>query len=849
MILEQVPTARAALNDQYDIIRELGRGGTALVYLATERSTGIDVAIKVIRSTHSADDETLARFAREAQFATRLDHPNIVPLRAVVDLGSAGMAIIMDHIDGPTLKQVIKEQRPFPLARAERIMRDVACALGAAHGMGIVHRDVKPANIFIAADGRALLADFGLARSMTGDVQVTMTGVAIGTPAYMAPEQIDGTPQDVRGDIYSLGLVAWEMLTGRRPWHGESLYAVLHHQKHEPLPDVRELRTDVPDRLAEVIARSIEKDPDDRWRDTHELVAALDGAPLPRSMTRSSDDDDTVRVVRPVTARPSTVVPPVEDSPPATDQGERAATFASLAQRLAASAGDTAPRRRRTAFAGVALVGVVLAAVAAIAATGFAFAGRGRSDDSSELRGEVAPRPELASSPARVTILMNPASDVAPQVRATATTVPAPTRVAAPTERPTAALTVSRIAPPSPSPDSSSSVSSSSRSPIAPRIDSATAPPNAIPNTRPSALPLVAPRLVSQVSVVAGGMHSCLISSDGRAFCWGYNDRGQLGNGGTARASTPVVIGTDVRFTTVAGGLSHSCAIARGGAAWCWGGNDHGQLGDRSFGSAPAPVRAADGHLFRAIAAGGAHTCGLDTDGIAWCWGAGAHGQLGDSSSRDSAVPVGAGTGATRFMAIAAGWNFTCALAPTGRARCWGENAAGQLGDGTTTDRREPVLVGSGLSFTSIATGSAHACGVTAPGDVYCWGRNAAGQLGDGTTTDRSAPVRVQSTAHFVSVTAGAVHTCAVTGGGEAYCWGQNTYGQLGNGGTVDALQPKSVAGGHAFASVHAFGAHTCAATVSGEAFCWGYNLEGQLGDGTRVHRTRPVYVESPGGQ
>jgi alpha-tubulin suppressor-like RCC1 family protein len=203
----------------------------------------------------------------------------------------------------------------------------------------------------------------------------------------------------------------------------------------------------------------------------------------------------------------------------------------------------------------------------------------------------------------------------------------------------------------------------------------------------------------------------------------------------------------------------------------------------------------------------------------------------------------------TTLHSLAVGWNFTCGLDSDGHAFCWGDDTAGELGDGANdTDRRVPTPVVGGLSFTSIAAGNAHACGITVQGDAYCWGRNGSGQLGDGSTADHSSPGRVKGSAGFASITAGGVHTCAVDTHGEAFCWGRNTYGQLGDGGTTDQTIPARVAGAHAFSSVRAFGSHTCGATVSGEAFCWGYNLDGQLGDGTRTHRTRPVYIEPPSG-
>src|SRR5215470_413205 len=230
---ERLSPALAALEPEYEVIREIGRGGTSVVYLALERESNTEVAIKLIRSKYLADDEAMGRFAREARFLERLVHPNIVRVRAVLELGDAGLAIVMAHVPGRTLKELIREDGRLTPERTERFTRDIARALAAAHAMGIVHRDVKPENVFVGPDDRPLLADFGLARSMLGDSQLTMAGVAIGTPAYMAPEQIEGAALDARGDVYSLGLVAWEMLTGRRPWEGESLYVVLYHQRYD----------------------------------------------------------------------------------------------------------------------------------------------------------------------------------------------------------------------------------------------------------------------------------------------------------------------------------------------------------------------------------------------------------------------------------------------------------------------------------------------------------------------------------------------------------------------------------------------------------------------------------------
>src|SRR5262252_718277 len=310
MSSERVPPGLSALEPAYEVIREIGHGGTSVVYLARERSSDTEVAIKLIRSKYLGDEEAMGRFAREARFLERLVHPNIVRVRDVLELGDAGLAIVMAHVPGRTLKELIRDERRLEPARVERFTRDIARALGAAHAMGIVHRDVKPENVFIDADDRPLLADFGLARSMTNDSQLTMAGVAIGTPAYMPPEQIEGAALDARGDVYSLGLVAWEMLTGHRPWEGESLYAILYHQRYEQLPDVRDLRDDVPDTLGDAIAVAIEKNPAMRWQSAHEMIEALNGAAPPRrAMRRAPLNADTVRFMRPAAGAPRSDAP------------------------------------------------------------------------------------------------------------------------------------------------------------------------------------------------------------------------------------------------------------------------------------------------------------------------------------------------------------------------------------------------------------------------------------------------------------------------------------------------------------------------------------------------------------
>ncbi|HEX7981314.1 MAG TPA: protein kinase [Gemmatimonadaceae bacterium] len=875
MSSEPLPAGLAALDSEYWILGEIGRGGTAIVYLARERASGAEVAIKLIRAKYLEDEEAMARFAREARFVASLAHPNVVGVHRVLDLGISGIALVMTHVNGRTLKQVIHDDRPLAQEFVVRVVREVASALSAAHVMGIVHRDVKPENIFITEDGRALLADFGVARSMSGDTQLTMHGVAIGTPSYMSPEQIDGTDLDGRGDIYSLGLVAWEMFTGHRPWEGESLYAVLYHQRHHELPDVRDLRPDVSDEMADVIAGAIEKEPSARWQSMDELIAALDGAaPSRAAKAHVPVSTETIRFTRGSITPRSQAATPAPASTPASTPSKPTAIQPLVSQPIDVERPiDVGSTSLAPSFVGAYFspgeleevqparssfsrrkVTLAAAGIVGLAALGFlATQVEGRPDVAVRSR----PPATRAASSGDIGKVVSVSPSVRDQSESLATAGPGPL--------PESLTVASALAPP----ESASTVatpSGATDAPLGVQLDASRPAPIPRPSTTgptasakepaakppamspsPPAAPVIPPPARPRMSIMTGGLHTCLVALDGRMFCWGGNDEGQLGTGGSTRLSTPAAVGPELRFIAVAPGLSHSCAIARGGSLWCWGENDHGQLGDRTQAAHASPVRSAAGHAFRAIAAGAAHTCGLELDGVAWCWGSDAHGQLGDGGTFDRSSPV-AVAGPQRFISLDVGWNFTCGLTDSGRAMCWGDNSAGQLGDGTNGDRRQPVPVQGNIEFQAITAGSAHTCGVTPSGEAYCWGRNASGELGDGSTSPRSTPVRVRSDEHFVAIAAGAVHTCAVTNDGEAWCWGRNTYGQLGNGGTTDSGQPVKVAGGHSFVSVRAFGSHTCGATASGEAFCWGYNSDGQLGDGTRTHRAKPVYVERPGG-
>lgn len=337
----------------------------------------------------------------------------------------------------------------------------------------------------------------------------------------------------------------------------------------------------------------------------------------------------------------------------------------------------------------------------------------------------------------------------------------------------------------------------------------------------------VGPVSVRPSTLAMGGSHVCELEL-GNVVCRGASDRGQVSAEG------------EIRFVAAASGLSHVCGLDPEGIAFCWGGNERGQLGDGSLSDRSTPVRVRTELRFSSLAAGAAHTCGLAGGGIPACWGLNLSGQLGDGSRNDQRGPRTVGGGMT-FRTLTAGWNHTCGLTTSGNAFCWGLNSQGQLGDGSRLDRLVPKLVRG--SIETLAAGSAHTCGIS-EGRVLCWGANAFGQLGDGTVTDRPQPAEVTGLPSVPArLVAGAVHTCALTTQGQAYCWGQNLQGQLGDGTTENRLSAAPVQGGHTFRELQAGGAMTCGVTAGGVEYCWGLNGSGQLGDGSRVNRLTPTRV------
>lgn len=352
-----------------------------------------------------------------------------------------------------------------------------------------------------------------------------------------------------------------------------------------------------------------------------------------------------------------------------------------------------------------------------------------------------------------------------------------------------------------------------------------------------SPVPLDVVGLDSGITALAvGSDHACAQSVAGALMCWGFNEQGQLADG-TKRRKRPSpmpVEGLSGPVSQVSAGARQTCVVTGAGAAFCWGGNDAGQLGDGTMTDRrkPTPVTGLASGVSQ-VTAGAYHSCALTTAGGVRCWG-----NIDELTeppiTPNSTTPVAVAGLETGVAAISAGNRYTCALTDAGGVKCWGFNDDGQLGNATKTYSAQPVDVqGLGSGVVALSAGNAHACAVTDQAALLCWGDNAEGQLGNGTKRSSATPVAVSGLgAGVLSVTAGATHTCAVLTDHTAKCWGLNDFGALGTGNYKPSTTPLAVRGLTEAAGFGLGDEFTCASTAAGTVKCWGDNGLGELGIG-----------------
>ncbi len=284
---------------EYRIERMLGRGGMGMVFLAQDLTLEREVAIKVLPPDFSSDPQVIKRFQQEAKTAAKLDHPNIIPIYRVESAEGLNF-FVMKFISGTSLEDVLESKQPLSYDYIQRILSEAARALGHAHSRKVVHRDVKPANIMFDHDGRVMLTDFGISKALQSAGNLTGTGMIVGTPHYMAPEQAKGQPVDGRADQYSLGIVGYRLLSGQLPFSGDSVHTILYKHIFEPAPNVAALRPGIPRNLTDAIQRALSKEPSERFTTMEAFAEAVRG-------DVAGTADATTPLPTPVAAIPATI--------------------------------------------------------------------------------------------------------------------------------------------------------------------------------------------------------------------------------------------------------------------------------------------------------------------------------------------------------------------------------------------------------------------------------------------------------------------------------------------------------------------------------------------------------------
>ena len=341
----------------------------------------------------------------------------------------------------------------------------------------------------------------------------------------------------------------------------------------------------------------------------------------------------------------------------------------------------------------------------------------------------------------------------------------------------------------------------------------------------------------------AGGQSSCAVRADATAWCQGRNDYGQLGDGTTTlRVSPAQVVGTG--WSRIATGGSFTCGVKLDGTLWCWGLNNFGQLGAGDNATSALPRQVGTSATWRDVSASWQHACATQSDGTAWCWGQNQRGQLGAGTTTTRSSGPTRVLGDQQWTSVSAGGWSSCGTTAAGTAYCWGDNAFGQIGDGTITNRNRPTAV-SGVQLAQVSTTWGRACGVTPTGTAYCWGENSNGELGNGTRTNSARPVQVSDSNSYSAVGTAVTATCGTRTDGQVLCWGDNRYGQLGPAASGTSGSSTPVAAGLSASGLVTGGwLHLCAEGAG----CWGGNESGQLGNGTIVAAAMPTEPAAPWG-
>lgn len=737
-------------------------------------------AIKQILSAYSENDNFITMFKEEAKIASQLNHSNIVN---IFDFGVDKISqfyIVMEFVHGRNLKQIIQalgnENRKLPIEFIAYIIKEAASGLDYAHKasdiytgrpLNIMHRDVSPQNLMISYNGEVKVIDFGIAKS-TSLLEPTGSGTLKGKLGYMSPEQVRAEPMDSRTDIYSLGVITWELLANRRLFASETEIETLNRVKQGFIPDLSLAVDPKYSELVEIVNRCLANDKTDRYQSGQELSNAIStflNVHFPEFNKHVFSD-----------YLKSTFYHSYEKSQ------EKLLKFS----QLKLNSDDFSEQSYHPDKDSLSNISIGISAqpdsktgarsVTALRNLNF------KVQDLSEFK-ELETKKDLKwiyGVLALIAIFL---------------------------------IYVVGFEVPKNRTKNSAVI-----------VSNATISKNKLSQFKNFEMPF------DKISAMNGiGNQACIQTESGKTFCWGDNRFHQLGVTTSKDYVQLLEISTFPKWETLAIGMFHSCGITKikkGEVDWqalkCWGDNSYGQIGDPTQQNVAVPTTIDPNTQYSAISVGLYHTCGITTEGLAKCWGRGDFTQLGLAHIKSTKVPLTLDA-QTKFKNIVSGAYHTCGIKTDDTLRCWGRSDFGQLGTGQIQYGGAIDNIDPQMTYKQISLGDYHSCAITKDDQIKCWGKNDFGQLGVGNQEPAVAPTLVSTDLKFKKVKTGKYHTCALTIDDELKCWGRNNYFQISDKEVSQVLKPETTIK-LTPSSDFLLGEYSTCFTMPGKLGCRGYH-------------------------